>query len=260
MAKITYHRTIHRINDVLASLFSNIYVSKKLYRYDDDGEVSGVKPYRVRAFWGSRSNIVSLLVKGTGADGQDGDALYQKIARYLPKIGFIIDGITIDQSRMRPPYNKIKDIQYDKDTGLIRTENQISEVRNESIPVDINYRVSVVASEFDELANVIEQVSPAFTNLVKIPFNLNSETVNEGDMESTGTNISLNFLLSDITIEQIIEGGLADTKAKNAAAFTITCKTEIQGPVLDNNYAERIIIDLDGEKLIKVPTPADLIE
>ena len=254
MAKVTYHRTIHRINDVLASLFSNIYVSKKEY---DNGEVTGVKPYRVRAFWGTRSNIVSLLVKGTESDDYIGDALYQKIARYLPKIGFIIEGITIDQSRMRPPYNKIKDIQYDKDTGLLVKNNQISEVRNESIPVDIVYRVSVVASEFDELANVIEQVTPAFTNIVKIPFNLNSEKVGDDDMESTGTNISLNFLLSDVTIEQIIEGGLADTKAKNAAAFTITCKTEIQGPVLDNNYVDEVIMDLNDE-IIKVPTRDDL--
>lgn len=181
MLEYYYHGTIRRVVVAFASLFNNIYISRK------DGKAGAeIERIKVPMSYGPRQKFLKRLER----IGTDFDQQVVRLESYLPRIAFEIGSLQYDSAR------KMNSIQntvgyYDRSTLKSRYER---------VPYNMGMNVSVMTKSMDDCLQIVEQIVPYFTpeyvftlkmidgidNDVDVPIVLSSVSLSDGDDGSYG--------------------------------------------------------------------------
>lgn len=191
MTDYYYHSTIRKIVVAFASLFNDIYISRK----GADG--NEIERFRVPIAYGPKQKFLSKLDRLGGSFDQT-----IKLETYLPRLAFEITNLQYDSSR------KLNTIQ--------KTVSQASDSnlygRYERVPYNMSLTLSVMAKTMDDNLQIMEQIlpmfGPEFTFTIKavdptdmdvdVPLVFSSTTMNEGDDGSYGDYANRKVTMSNI--------------------------------------------------------------
>jgi hypothetical protein len=188
-----YHGTIRKVVVGFASLFNDIYISRK----NENGVE--IERFKVPIAYGPQQKFLRRL-------DRVGDSFDAKIEleTYLPRIGFEITNLQYDSSR------KLNSIQQTAAYyGADRTELHR---RYERVPYNLSLSLSIMSKSTDDALQIMEQILPYFgpeyTFTIKaidptdqdldIPIVFSSSTLNDGDDGSYGDYATRKITLANI--------------------------------------------------------------
>jgi hypothetical protein len=182
MFEYYYHGTIRKVVVAFASLFNNIYVSRK-----DENDVE-IERFKVPVAYGPQQKFLRRLDR----IGESFDSNQIRLETYLPRIAFEITNIQYDASR------KLNSIQ--QTVAFYNGDRSQLYRRYERVPYNLTFTVSVMAKTMDDALQIMEQILPYFgpeyTFTIKavnptdqdvdIPIVFSSSTLSDGDDGSYG--------------------------------------------------------------------------
>lgn len=145
-----------------SSLFKNIQVK----RYNEDGTIN--KTIEVPLTWAGKRKISYYLQEDT-----------MKISTTLPRIGFIMNGMTYAPNRK---LNTMKEIEL----------SDSSKEMFEGVPYDLNFTLSVLTKYEDDMLQIVEQILPRFTPDVCVSVNEIPELGISRDVQITLNSVTPN--------------------------------------------------------------------
>lgn len=189
-----YHGTIRKVVVAFASLFNDIYVSRK----DENGVE--IERFKVPIAYGPQQKFLRRLDRV----GDSFEKSQIKIESYLPRMGFEITNLQYDSSR------KLNTIQ--QTVAYYPTNKTQLHRRHERIPYNMTLSLSVMSKTTEDALQIIEQILPYFgpeytftikaidpTDMdVDIPIVFSSSTLNDGDDGSYGDYNSRKVTLANI--------------------------------------------------------------
>jgi hypothetical protein len=191
MTNYYYHSTIRKIVVGFASLFNDIYISRR----DEDGKE--IERFRVPIAYGPKQKFLARLDRiGTNFDQP------VKLETYLPRISFEITNLQYDSSR------KLNTIQ--KTIGIGSDNEPYG--RYERVPYNMTFTLSIMSKTMDDNLQIMEQIlpmfGPEFTFTIKaidptdmdvdVPLVFSSSTLSDGDDGSYGDYGTRKITLSNI--------------------------------------------------------------
>jgi hypothetical protein len=181
MFQYFYHGTVRKVVVAFASLFNDIYVSRK----DESG--AEIERFKVPIAYGPQAKFLKRLDR-VGTDLEEGI----KLETYLPRIGFEITNLQYDSSR------KLNTIQ--QTAAYYASDRSLLSRRYERVPYNMTFSLSVMSKTMDDALQIVEQILPYFgpeyTFTIKaidptdqdvdVPIVFTSATLNDGDDGSYG--------------------------------------------------------------------------
>lgn len=182
MFEYFYHGTIRKVVVAFASMFNDIYVSRK----DENGvEIERVK---VPVAYGPQQKFLRRLDR----IGDSFDTNQIRLETYLPRIAFEITNFQYDSSR------KLNTVQ--QTAAFYSGDRSQLYRRYERVPYNITFSVSIMSKTMDDALQIMEQILPYFgpeyTFTIKaidptdqdvdVPIVFSSATLQDGDDGSYG--------------------------------------------------------------------------
>lgn len=209
MFEYFYHEIIRKTVIAFGTLFNKIQIRKT----DDSGNVVSV--IEVPLAYGPTQKFLARL--------EQSPDLNKPFQMNLPRMSFEISGINYD-SRRKTTVTQ---------TFLSHNVSDKSDIRKAYMPVpyDIDFELSIMTKQNDDMLQVIEQILPYF----QPSYNLTVDLI-----ESIGEKRDIPIILNNITMQDDYEG---DFSTRRALIYTLrfTAKTYLFGPVSTDNATSDII-------------------
>ena len=209
MFEYFYHEIIRKTVIAFGTLFNKIQIRKT----NDSGNVVSV--IEVPLSYGPTQKFLARL--------EQSPDLNKPFQMNLPRMSFEISGINYD------PRRKTTVTQ----TFLSHNVSDKSDIRKAYMPVpyDIDFELSIMTKQNDDMLQVIEQILPYF----QPSYNLTVDLI-----ESIGEKRDIPIILNNITMQDDYEG---DFSTRRALIYTLrfTAKTYLFGPVSTGNATSDII-------------------
>ena len=209
MFEYFYHEIIRKTVIAFGTLFNKIQIRKT----DDSGNVVSV--IEVPLAYGPTQKFLARL--------EQSPDLNKPFQMNLPRMSFEISGINYD-SRRKTTVTQ---------TFLSHNISDKSDIRKAYMPVpyDIDFELSIMTKQNDDMLQVIEQILPYF----QPSYNLTVDLI-----ESIGEKRDIPVILNNITMQDDYEG---DFSTRRALIYTLrfTAKTYLFGPVSTDNVTSDII-------------------
>jgi hypothetical protein len=213
-----YNGTIRKVVVAFASMFNEIYVSRK----DENG--SEIERFKVPIAYGPQAKFLKRLDR----QGTDLETPI-KLETYLPRIGFEITNIQYDSSRKLNTIQQTAAYYSGDRTQLYR--------RYERVPYNMTMSLSIMSKTMDDALQIMEQILPLFgpeyTFTIKaidptdqdvdIPIVFSSATLNDGDDGSYGDYATRKITLANIQFiaKMFLYGPITKQKVITAADIII---------------------------------------
>ena len=209
MFEYFYHEIIRKTVIAFGTLFNKIQIRKT----DDSGNVVSV--IEVPLAYGPTQKFLARL--------EQSPDLNKPFQMNLPRMSFEISGINYD-SRRKTTVTQ---------TFLSHSISDKSNIRKAYMPVpyDIDFELSIMTKQNDDMLQVIEQILPYF----QPSYNLTVDLI-----ESIGEKRDIPIILNNITMQDDYEG---DFSTRRALIYTLrfTAKTYLFGPISTDNATSDII-------------------
>ena len=209
MFEYFYHEIIRKTVIAFGTLFNKIQIRKT----DDSGNVVSV--IEVPLAYGPTQKFLARL--------EQSPDLNKPFQMNLPRMSFEISGINYD-SRRKTTVTQ---------TFLSHNISDKSDIRKAYMPVpyDIDFELSIMTKQNDDMLQVIEQILPYF----QPSYNLTVDLI-----ESIGEKRDIPIILNSINMQDDYEG---DFSTRRALIYTLrfTAKTYLFGPVSTDNATSDII-------------------
>ena len=209
MFEYFYHEIIRKTVIAFGTLFNKIQIRKT----DDSGNIVSV--IEVPLAYGPTQKFLARL--------EQSPDLNKPFQMNLPRMSFEISGINYD-SRRKTTVTQ---------TFLSHNVSDKSDIRKAYMPVpyDIDFELSIMTKQNDDMLQVIEQILPYF----QPSYNLTVDLI-----ESIGEKRDIPIILNNITMQDDYEG---DFSTRRALIYTLrfTAKTYLFGPVSTDNATSDII-------------------
>jgi hypothetical protein len=209
MFEYFYHEIIRKTVIAFGTLFNKIQIRKT----DNSGNVVSV--IEVPLSYGPTQKFLARL--------EQSPDLNKPFQMNLPRMSFEISGINYD-SRRKTTVTQ---------TFLSHNVSDKSDIRKAYMPVpyDIDFELSIMTKQNDDMLQVIEQILPYF----QPSYNLTVDLI-----ESIGEKRDIPIILNNITMQDDYEG---DFSTRRALIYTLrfTAKTYLFGPVSTDNATSDII-------------------
>jgi hypothetical protein len=209
MFEYFYHEIIRKTVIAFGTLFNKIQIRKT----DDSGNVVSV--IEVPLAYGPTQKFLARL--------EQSPDLNKPFQMNLPRMSFEISGINYDSRRKTTATQ----------TFLSHNISDKSDIRKAYMPVpyDIDFELSIMTKQNDDMLQVIEQILPYF----QPSYNLTVDLI-----ESIGEKRDIPIILNNITMQDDYEG---DFSTRRALIYTLrfTAKTYLFGPVSTDNATSDII-------------------
>jgi hypothetical protein len=209
MFEYFYHEIIRKTVIAFGTLFNKIQIRKT----DDSGNVVSV--IEVPLAYGPTQKFLARL--------EQSPDLNKPFQMNLPRMSFEISGINYD-SRRKTTVTQ---------TFLSHNISDKSDIRKAYMPVpyDIDFELSIMTKQNDDMLQVIEQILPYF----QPSYNLTVDLI-----KSIGEKRDIPIILNNITMQDDYEG---DFSTRRALIYTLrfTAKTYLFGPVSTDNATSDII-------------------
>lgn len=209
MFEYFYHEIIRKTVIAFGTLFNKIQIRKT----DDSGNVVSV--IEVPLAYGPTQKFLARL--------EQSPDLNKPFQMNLPRMSFEISGINYD-SRRKTTVTQ---------TFLSHSISDKSDIRKAYMPVpyDIDFELSIMTKQNDDMLQVIEQILPYF----QPSYNLTVDLI-----ESIGEKRDIPIILNSINMQDDYEG---DFSTRRALIYTLrfTAKTYLFGPVSTDNASSDII-------------------
>ena len=209
MFEYFYHEIIRKTVIAFGTLFNKIQIRKT----DDSGNVVSV--IEVPLAYGPTQKFLARL--------EQSPDLNKPFQMNLPRMSFEISGINYD-SRRKTTVTQ---------TFLSHSISDKSDIRKAYMPVpyDIDFELSIMTKQNDDMLQVIEQILPYF----QPSYNLTVDLI-----ESIGEKRDIPIILNSINMQDDYEG---DFSTRRALIYTLkfTAKTYLFGPVSTDNATSDII-------------------
>jgi hypothetical protein len=222
MTDYYYHSTIRKVVVAFASLFNDIYISRK----DEDGKE--IERFRVPIAYGPKQKFLARLDKlGTNFDQP------VKLETYLPRLSFEISNLQYDSSR------KLNTIQ--KTIG-IGSDNQ-PYARYERVPYNISFTLSIMSKTMDDNLQIMEQILPMFGP----EFTFTIKAIDPTDMD-----VDIPLVFSSSTLSDGDDGSYGDygTRKITVSNIQFVAKMYLYGPVAKQKIITETDIRLIDSKFI----------
>jgi len=236
MTDYYYHSTIRKVVVAFASLFNDIYVSRK---GADGSEIERIK---VPIAYGPKQKFLARLDR----IGKDFDQPI-KIESYLPRLCFEIGNLQYDSSRK---LNSIqKTVAYSSDNDLYR--------RLEKVPYNMTLTLSIMTKTMDDNLQIMEQILPMFGP--EFTFTIKA-------VEPTDVDVDVPLVFSSSSMSDGDDGSYGDYSTRKITLSNIqfTAKMYLYGPVKRQKLitqTEATLIDTDfiDSGLTSPPKYADIV-
>lgn len=209
MFEYFYHEIIRKTVIAFGTLFNKIQIRKT----DNSGNVVSV--IEVPLSYGPTQKFLARL--------EQSPDLNKPFQMNLPRMSFEISGINYD-SRRKTTVTQ---------TFLSHNVSDKSDIRKAYMPVpyDIDFELSIMTKQNDDMLQVIEQILPYF----QPSYNLTVDLI-----ESIGEKRDIPIILNNINMQDDYEG---DFSTRRALIYTLkfTAKTYLFGPVSTDNATSDII-------------------
>ena len=209
MFEYFYHEIIRKTVIAFGTLFNKIQIRKT----DNSGNVVSV--IEVPLAYGPTQKFLARL--------EQSPDLNKPFQMNLPRMSFEISGINYDSRRKTTATQ----------TFLSHNVSDKSDIRKAYMPVpyDIDFELSIMTKQNDDMLQVIEQILPYF----QPSYNLTVDLI-----ESIGEKRDIPIILNNITMQDDYEG---DFSTRRALIYTLkfTAKTYLFGPVSTDNATSDII-------------------
>lgn len=209
MFEYFYHEIIRKTVIAFGTLFNKIQIRKT----DDSGNVVSV--IEVPLAYGPTQKFLARL--------EQSPDLNKPFQMNLPRMSFEISGINYDSRRKTTATQ----------TFLSHSISDKSDIRKAYMPVpyDIDFELSIMTKQNDDMLQVIEQILPYF----QPSYNLSVDLI-----ESIGEKRDIPIILNSINMQDDYEG---DFSTRRALIYTLrfTAKTYLFGPVSTDNATSDII-------------------
>ena len=209
MFEYFYHEIIRKTVIAFGTLFNKIQIRKT----DDSGNVVSV--IEVPLAYGPTQKFLARL--------EQSPDLNKPFQMNLPRMSFEISGINYD-SRRKTTVTQ---------TFLSHNISDKSDIRKAYMPVpyDIDFELSIMTKQNDDMLQVIEQILPYF----QPSYNLTVDLI-----ESIGEKRDIPIILNSINMQDDYEG---DFSTRRALIYNLrfTAKTYLFGPVSTDNATSDII-------------------
>lgn len=210
--QVFYHETIRKLTAAFGTVFNDISIKRK------DSENSVLKTLKIPFAYGSREKWLTRLEQESSISDNS------KIQMTLPRIGFVLNGITFDSSRQLNPLNKFRKLNEGGNTLAYQYEK---------VPYNIDYTVSVYVKNTEDGLQIIEQILPYFCP----QYNL---TVIDNPDLSQKTDVPI--VLTSVSNEDIFEG---DYSTRRVLIWTLqfSMKAYLYRPTQTQGRIKEVILD-----------------
>lgn len=208
-----YHGTIRKVVVAFASLFNDIYVSRK------DANGNEIERFKVPIAYGPKQKFLSRLDRLGGSFDQA-----VKLETYLPRLSFEINNLQYDSSR------KLNTIQK---TVAVSSDGDLFG-RYERVPYNMTISLSIMSKTMDDALQIMEQVLPLFGP----EYTFTIKAVNPTDMD-----VDIPIVFSSSTLSDGDDGSYGDyaTRKITLANIQFIAKMYLYGPVVK----QKIITQVD---------------
>lgn len=207
-----YHETIKRCVSVFGTLFNNLDYKKT----KEDGTVLG--RYKVPISYGPAQKYLQRLAEEPNLN--DGS----RSAISLPRMAFELTGFTYDAQRQQ---NKL--IRTRKST--IETDNVNRKNQYAPAPYDLNFTLSIMAKNMNDVLQLVEQILPYFQP---------EYTVTMKMVDDMSDNRDVPIVLNDVSFTDDYEGEMEGRRVITYD-LSFTMKTYFFGPIGTSKLITKVI-------------------
>lgn len=211
-----YHGTVRKVVIGFATLFNNVYVSRR------DGNGQEIERIKVPIAYGPQQKFLRRLDRiGTSFDQQA-----VRLENYLPRMSFEISQLQYDSSR------KLNSAQ--RTVGYYPTDKSKLKSRWERVPYNMTMSLSVMTKGMDDCLQIVEQILPYFTP--EYVFTIRA-------LQYTDEDVDIPIVFSSLSLADGDDGSQGDyaTRKVNFATLQFVAKMYLYGPIKE----EKLIMDAD---------------
>jgi len=210
-----YHGTVRKVVVGFATLFNNIYVSRK----DDSG--NEIERIKVPIAYGPQQKFLRRLDRiGTAFEQQE-----VRLENYLPRMSFEISNLQYDSTRK---LNSIqRTVAYSQDKSNLKS-------RWERVPYNMTLSLGVMTKGTEDCLQIVEQILPYFTP--EYVFTIRA-------IPGMDEDVDIPIVFSSVSLADGDDGSQGDysTRKVNFATMQFIAKMYLYGPV----KPAPIILDAD---------------
>jgi ribosomal protein L39E len=198
-----YHGTTRKLIVAFAAVFNNIHVQRK-----DGANVTDIK---VPIAYESQKKYLARLIKDT------------KKNRQVPRMGFIMNGMELDQNRTM---NQMNELSFNHDSDDTKSFKMYA-----PIPYNFNFTLDIYVDYMDDGLQIIEQIVPYF----QPDFNVVIEEIPVLNIER-----DVPIVLGGVTMTDEFEGEFGEHRIVNWT-LDFVMKGWVYPPVKDGKIIKQII-------------------
>lgn len=206
MFEYFHHGTIRKVVVAFASMFNNIYISRK----NESG--AEIERFKVPIAYGPQQKFLRRLDR----IGTDFDQTQIKLETYLPRIAFEITNFQYDSTR------KLNTIQ--QTAAYYASDRSKAYKRYERVPYNITFSVSIMSKTMDDALQIMEQILPYFGP--EYTFTIKA-------IDPTDQDVDIPIVFSSCTLQDGDDGSYGDysTRKITLANLQFIGKIYLYGPV-----------------------------
>lgn len=180
LGSVFYHNIIRKYTNAFGTLFNDITVQRK----SDDGSTV-LQSIMVPIQYGSKGKYVQMLTRPQETTN---------VMLQLPRMAFLMTGMEWDPDRAVNPINK----------NVHSLQNpRIGSTQFAQLPYKLNYEVNILARNYDDASQIVEQIIPFFTPT----FSQNIQLIPEMDL-----NFDMVVKMTNMNIEDSFENDISDVR------------------------------------------------
>jgi hypothetical protein len=216
MFEYFYHGTIRKVVVAFASMFNDIYVSRK----DENGVET--ERFKVPVAYGPQQKFLRRLDR----IGESFDTNQIRLETYLPRIGFEITNLQYDSAR------KLNTIQ--QTAAYYAGDRSQLTRRYERVPYNMTLSVSIMSKTMDDALQIVEQILPYFGP----EYTFTIKAVNPTDQD-----VDVPVVFSSASLSDGDDGSYGDysTRKITLANLQFVAKVYLYGPV----NRQKVILSAD---------------
>lgn len=155
----------------------------------------------------------------------------------LPRIGFVITGISYDTTRVINRMNRV--------TSVNSSYPSTKDTLRPSIPYDINFELSVLAKKTEDATKIVEQIIPFFAPNMTVALRI--KFGNKDDVSDDVIVIDVPIILNSVTPSEEYEGDF-ETRRAITWTFDFTMKGKFFGPISNKDVIKTAIVNFQEQQ------------
>lgn len=204
-----YRNLIRTYVVAFGSLFKNIEI-----RDWDDEDEAWTDRVLVPVSYGSKEKHIARVE--AREETNEGAAIT------LPRIAFVISGLSYDTTRVLNKMNRI--------SGLSSTSTNRMAAIGAGVPYDITFSLSILTKKTEDGTKILEQILPFFTPNMNVSLKLKYNNVNSDSTDSVVLDVPIT--LNSVSLDDVYDGDFISRKTITWD-LEFTMKAKFLGPVGD---------------------------